>query len=496
MFSLGVELLMGRAVITRWGNREEPEWPPHPDRVFMALVAAWGECGEDPAQKAALEWLESLAAPSLRVSVRKSQRTPYTSYVPANDAQTPALRGRAPTAGNISDGLMVLPEHRNKNARSFPAVVPEEPTLHLVWPDAELATEHREAIDELSASVTYLGHSATPIRMWVEPEPIVPNLVPDRERAQYLFRVFGTGRTEYLKTRFDAGLRPLPALWQGYAEPRPPEDADIINGPFDPGLIVFQQIDGRRFSLESAGMIADAIRRTLMSRHGDDPPEWLSGHAADGSPSTLRRPAYLPLGFVGHEHADSHLLGIAITVPADFPELHIQELYRLLGQHAGKQAEEIEPGVPYLSLAVNHPELNREIGILELVIDESNERNPRRSLRPSTWTRPSECWATVTPIVLPRFPRRGLSREEVIAQACVDAGYPEPAEIRVGYVPFLAGVPHARSFHTRVKAGMPPRPLMHAELRFGVLVRGPLILGAGRYLGFGFCRPLRNEVSP
>ena len=46
MFALGIELLMRRAMMTRWGNREEPEWPPHPDRVFMALVAAWGEAGE------------------------------------------------------------------------------------------------------------------------------------------------------------------------------------------------------------------------------------------------------------------------------------------------------------------------------------------------------------------------------------------------------------------------------------------------------------------
>ena len=53
MFSLGVEFLMGRAMMSRWQNREEAEWPPHPDRVFMALVAAWGESGEDPAGGAA-----------------------------------------------------------------------------------------------------------------------------------------------------------------------------------------------------------------------------------------------------------------------------------------------------------------------------------------------------------------------------------------------------------------------------------------------------------
>ena len=65
MFALGVELLMHRAVVMRWGSREEPEWPPHPDRAFMALVAAWGESGEDPSERAALEWLESQPSPAI-----------------------------------------------------------------------------------------------------------------------------------------------------------------------------------------------------------------------------------------------------------------------------------------------------------------------------------------------------------------------------------------------------------------------------------------------
>ena len=66
MFALGIEFLMRRAIITRIDNREEPEWPPHPDRVFMALVAAWGESGEDPDHRTALEWLETLPAAGAR----------------------------------------------------------------------------------------------------------------------------------------------------------------------------------------------------------------------------------------------------------------------------------------------------------------------------------------------------------------------------------------------------------------------------------------------
>ena len=64
MFAIGVELLMRRAVMARWDNREEPEWPPHPDRVFMALIAAWGENGEASAGLAALRWLEDLSEES------------------------------------------------------------------------------------------------------------------------------------------------------------------------------------------------------------------------------------------------------------------------------------------------------------------------------------------------------------------------------------------------------------------------------------------------
>ena len=60
MIALGVELLMRRAVITRWDNRAETEWPPHPDRLFMALVAAWGDTGENLEHRKALEWLEEL----------------------------------------------------------------------------------------------------------------------------------------------------------------------------------------------------------------------------------------------------------------------------------------------------------------------------------------------------------------------------------------------------------------------------------------------------
>jgi CRISPR-associated protein Csb2 len=334
--------------------------------------------------------------------------------------------------------------------------------------------------------------------VWVAdnlPEDSPITLQPDDNLATVRLRVFGPGRTAYLKNRYDASLRPQPSLWQGYALPRTELDAEVIDGPFDAGLFVFRELPGnRRYALESCGIVADAIRKELMDRHGPNAPEWLSGHAADGLPSKQARPAYMPLGFVGYEHADGHLLGIAIAVPRDFD--HTEELFRLLSTHNGKNPHEIEEGMPYLSVAVRNPHLeNREIGRLDLELDERPEGRRQTTLKSFSWTTPAQVWTTVTPVMLPHFPRRGLSTEEVVSKACVDAGYPEPIAVRVSFAPLLRGVPHSRAFHVKPRQGRPPRPLTHATVEFPVSVRGPVLIGAGRYAGYGVCRPSQENQS-
>ena len=486
MFALGIELLMGRAIITRWDNREEPEWPPHPDRVFMALVAAWGETGEDPLQRAALEWLESLGPPSLAVPLEVSVRTPFTSYVPVNDESSPM--GKKGSFGSMGS----LPLGRNRQPRQFPGIVPlsESTQFCLMW-DVDLPTNLRAGLAQVCEFVTYLGHSATPVRVGIDDTPHEPTLVPSDTAATHQLRVFNSGRTAYLKNRYDLGLRPQPAMWQGYAAPKPQREVPIFAGSFDPGLFVLRQVDGRRYGLESCGIIADAIRQELMKRFDPDPlnsPEWISGHAADGSPSKQPRPAYLPLGFVDFEHADGHLLGIAIVVPTEFE--HTERLFELLTKH---EVEE-QRGVPLLAMTVKNPQLeNRVIGELVLELDERPEGRRPFNLKSFTWTHAAEVWRTVTPIMLPQFPRRGLTAEEVVANACLDSGFPEPSHVRVSFAPLLLGVPHSRSFHVKPRHGRPPRPLIHAEITFPVPVSGPVLIGAGRYAGYGACRPDLKE---
>lgn len=576
MFALGIELLMGRAVITRIDNRDEPEWPPHPDRVFMALVAAWGEGGEYPDVRDALEWLERQGPPALFVPPALSKRARFTSYVPVNDDSSPVNSKGAPFGAMGS-----IPIGRNRQPRSFPAVVPEAPTLFLRW-ETDVPANIRPALERVCAAVTYLGHSASPVRVWVADEAPEPNLIPTETGPTTRLRMFGEGRLNYLEARFnrenidahaalnesinslnetfaarsetfaalngryraepkgpsknalkkqldeakaerdaaeterDAArvelatrfpngppqtLRPQPSLWQGYAPPRPAPSKEVTDGPFDPGVFVLRELPGnRRYALESCGIVAEAMRRELMSRWpGPGPlPEWLSGHAPDGSPSKLPRPAYLPLGFVGHEHADGHLLGVAIAFPRDFDPAAIQVLFELLGQHDGNNPHEIAEGVPYLSVEVRNPHLqNAVIGRLELELDERPEGRRQTTLKAHTWTAPAQTWATVTPVMLPQFPKPGkFEPEEVVAQACVDAGYPEPVAVRVSFAPLVPGVPHSRAFHVRPRhGGRPPRPLTHAEITFPTQVRGPVLIGAGRYAGYGLCRPRQEEEA-
>jgi CRISPR-associated protein Csb2 len=470
MFALGIQYLLGRSVAARWGAREEPEWPPHPDRVFMALVAAHGETGAAEGEGDALRWLEALPRPALWAAEHVSRRAPVTAFVPVNDTADPVQKGKPVTP------MGSFPVGRVRQPRQFPAAVPESPSVFLIWEGATAPGPHAAALEGLCRKVTYLGHSSTPVQMWVEAAPPRPTLVPVDGAAPQRLRVPGTGRYDYLRGRHQAGLRPLPSAWQGYAPPAAHTTPAGACSTFDEDLLVLHQVGGRRFDLGSTLLLGRTLRAALMSRSAQQPPpEWLSGHEPSGAPSRRDRLAVVPLGFVGREHADGHLLGLGLALPRDLPPEEAEGLMRLL---------DAEPGCPYVRLVLGR------LGECLLELDERPEATRPYTLRPSTYAGPAQEWATVAPLAFDQFPRRGLSAEAVVAGACVRAGLPRPVAVEVEHAPFLPGVPHSRTFPALPGGpGRPPRPLAHARLAFDRPVRGPVLVGAGRYLGYGLCRP-------
>ena len=210
MFSLGIHYLNGWSMAAADGARkEQAEWPPHPDRVFMALAAAWFETDEDPAEGEALRWLEALPPPEIAASNADS-RAAVVSYVPVNDA---SLSSKMPTSGDLNKlkdaGLAQLPEYRSRQPRGFPVVIPRDPTVHLIWPEAELGT-HRAALERLAAKVTHVGHSASFVQMWLEAKPPPPAWIPATGVARQRLRVTRPGRLQMLETRMNR------AAWIAY----------------------------------------------------------------------------------------------------------------------------------------------------------------------------------------------------------------------------------------------------------------------------------------
>src|ERR1035437_179065 len=143
MLTLGIEYLTGYAVATDPADRDRPEWPPHPARMFMALAAAYFETGEAAPERDALRWIEGMDAPAI-IASEADVREPVVHYVPVNDelhadgAPLPILRGRQP--------------------RGFPPVRPHHPTVYYQWDHVTASADQLAALDALCGKVTRIGH--------------------------------------------------------------------------------------------------------------------------------------------------------------------------------------------------------------------------------------------------------------------------------------------------------------------------------------------------
>ncbi len=553
MFALGIRYLNGWAMATHPSDRERAEWPPHPDRVFMALVAAHFETEGGAEERAALEWLQSLPAPAMAVGDHE-QREIVTSYVPVNDTEIArpkndtqaALAKRIAARESASDlddakgkGLALLPEFRSRQSRSFPVAIPHVPDdaadgmprVHLIW-DAEIPGRHQNALASLSAKVTSIGHSASLAQVWVEPKPPPVTLVPvdgvaGGGGAKHRLRVSGDSRLEHLESRYKAGLRPSAALWQGYGDPPGKNESDKsrADSVFDPNLLILRRLEGPRLGLESTLQLTEALRGVIMSRCSvQPPPEWISGHAPspDGKRSEEPHIAFIPLADVGHEHARGHLLGVAIVVPRGVSDEEQRCLAPLLFDSETGEVTEIE-----LKMG--------GAGVWRVMQDEVYSRDDddyRKALDANTWTAlalgPKNkidpcCWATVTPIVFDRHPKDPKKTwtaddppavraekqatywteakqywedvESMIAEACMRIGLPRPIEVVARPASHFVGVPASGHMPRMLRKDRTKKRQTHAVIRFDTPVVGPVLLGAGRYRGYGLCRPLPRDRS-
>lgn len=514
MLALGIRYLTGCVVASEVADRRRVEWPPHPGRVFMALAATHFQTGEDPTERAALEWFEQTLPPPHIYAPKHVERATVTHYVPVNDEAGPS---NAPVQS-------VVGFTRKRQPRAFARAWIEDDPVYLFWPEVQ-AGEHFPAIEKLCNKVTRIGHSASLVQMWASEEPpdLLPNWLPDETRATIRLRAPCSGLVRYLERQFNrqeidtyfdlmaaasqgsdkkrqkaaraalkenfqnqppARLRPELSISHGYTPrggvPEPAAPGTV----FDPRLLIFalQRTSGpyRHLDLSATLQLTGRFRDALLSHLGTDAPEVLSGHRGQ-APSERPHMAVFPLPFVGREYAHGGILGVAITVPRD---IHAIDRQRLLRALAALRVEGLNLGA---------------LGKWKLQPPEAEAW--RETLWDRVWTaNPTGArqWATVTPYVFDHHPKAKDKAGHLgeLADSLrkswerVRQSNEISAEVVVTPVSAHLGSPPAHEFPRLPRKDGSQCRHSHAILIFDRPVVGPVLLGAGRYRGYGLCRPL------
>ncbi len=543
MLAIEVELLTGRYAATRYNDRSRPEWPPHPARLFSALVATHCAGAERrTAERQALLWLERQGPPLLRASPPEqvAEREAYTAFVPVNDpdvvgtfdaereeiervlaearaddkaaTRSKALEkrlgekiARAIAPGKLSaeggkTARSILPETRMRQPRTFPSVAPADPCVYFIWPDANVDGGVRRALDGVLAGLVRLGHSSSLVRARVVDSPPEANWRPD-ENGEHRLRVVGEGQLAALDDAFEQHRetqpRLLPALFERYTTRDRPLRPEAPGTVFGTDWLVLRRSGGPHLPSTSAVGVARSVRAALMKFAAQPPPEILTGHAEDGGPAQRAHLAVVPLPFVGHAQADGSILGVALVFPRATTAEERRALFRAVAAWEAEHRKEGEesPAIPvYLG------------GAGELHLTRLDEPAEQRTLRPSTWCGPALRWVSATPVGLDRHPgdlrdrnparaeKAAQEAEETLRAAVVHLGLPPPSRVTVLPAAPIAGAAKARHFPLfPPDPDRPRRALVHAMIEFEREVEGPVLLGAGRYVGLGLFRPVQGD---
>lgn len=519
MFALEVTLLTGRYIATAFDDRGRAEWPPHPARLFSALVATHFE-SLDPREdeRAALAWMEDLGAPEITAS-EAGERDVVTVFVPVNDAgvvssvddearavddarlAVEVARGRGakelagaerrlakaqnrlaeaisraiaavPSGKEGKDGparaASLLPEHRLRQPRTFPSVTPIDSRVIFAWPHADASPELRSAIDDLAARVVRLGHSSSLVTVRVCDESREPTWIPNDTggarggAGETVLRVATRGQVAALQASFatqaDDPGRVMPAAFQRYVRPAGWSDECTAATAFSHDWIVLRRVGGPRLPSIRAVDVARMVRKTLLKMYADPAPEILSGHRPSGEPSERAHLAIVPLPFVGHERGDGSILGVALVLPRAATDDERRAVLRALEgwRRAERESDEEQPRLPV--------HLGRAGTLLLVALEQEAEQS---TLLADTWCARATTWASATPVALDRNPgdlrssdprKRAAAfanAEETIALACERIGLPRPRRVTATPAAPLAGGAKARHFPP-FQAGKPP----------------------------------------
>jgi len=427
MLALRIDFLNGAYHAADPTAYTTPEWPPHPDRVFQALVATAYGTGIDPRPLRELEGLP-----------------PELAFGDASAART----GSIYAAAAWLDKPNREPWSRTNVVKYDPVMVGISAPVYLIWPEAP--TDLQDPLAAIAAGVTYLGRARTPVAVSVVSEvPAMPHRLAPSRTGDQLLRVPHVGRLDELDVAFDAGRRASVAGLVSYTD----VIDRIVPSPWGELLPLRP---GRLVDMRRAAQLASGLRAAVLSRAGDGASPLLHGHGGDHA-------AWAIIPDVGHTHARGHVLGLGLWLPHGIDDRARTDCVLPLMQvnHVNFGERQVSVGMP-----------------------PAHQQTPMGLWR-QTWCHPSRTWASVTPVVLDRHPKRGQRVEEVVADSVEMAGYPRPVDVELGQCSAFRGAPLAREFSPRSRGCW-----AHVALAFDRRVAGPLLVGKDRHFGLGLLRPV------
>jgi CRISPR-associated protein Csb2 len=462
----------------------EPEWPPSPLRVFQALVAAaatrWRETQFHECAAPSLHWLERQHAPSVVACVGQPASVKYRLYVPDNVADKVAKSWAGGREASIAD------YRTEKDVR--PTRLHGE-AVHYVFPLSDDGCPHLDVLRTAARSITHLGWGVDMVagNASIISEEEVAKLPGQRWRSVEETSAGGCrvpieGTLQDLIDKHNAflsrlgpdGFNPVPPLSAfrvvGYRRATEPSQRQFAAfSILKADASGSRPFDATRRTRDVAGMVrhavADAARRHGWSDeqinvfvHGKTPE---GDHAASGEKSPDRF-LYLPLPTVNRalDRVES-IRRVLIAAPAHCREQAAWVRRALAGADLKNESGEIA------ALATNLP---------------ASDWVLRQYVAAST------AWSTVTPVILPGHDDRDPAKAgKLLKTAFAQAGYaPElvnQTELEWRRVAFRAGVDLASRY-------LPPKnlenkPRYHVRVRFPQAIAGPLVVGSGRFRGFG-----------
>ncbi|MEV4888769.1 type I-U CRISPR-associated protein Csb2 [Nonomuraea sp. NPDC055795] len=437
-----------------------PEWPPHPARVFCALVAS-ADSDED---WQALRWLERSDPPQVWADATATP-TRTDGYVVTNQTSP-------------SGGSQTWPGRTN-GPRTRVASTPQGDSFAIVWPQVDAEPRFLTRLERMARRVPYIGRSTSQAELTAASEipqtrPAWTQWAPTRMSPSAVnLRTPYPGYVDALRETYEQGGR----AWEvARGVPYAPvveevSPAESASSPWDDVMIWAFDKPTARIGGDQLLRLTTTLRKAVLHHVGTEVPPQVSGHGADDRPHV----AFLALPDVGHPQADGHLMGVALAVPRDMPAAQWQYLVRsVIGSD------------PLTWLA---PWQGRQVSL------RYGADPRRRTLKARTWQGPAEgvrSWVTATPMVTDGMMRARRSVEELVAKSLARVGCPEPADLEVSTAPLTNGAVW-RPRQGTMPEGRPNRPMVHVRVTFKQPYVGPLIAGSMRYLGLGLFVPLGGE---